>query len=81
MSRNYKFSDPEQTYFVSFATVFWIDVFLRNLYRDILWDSIKYCQRVKGLDVYAWSIMSNHVHLIIGTHKNKLEDIIQDLKK
>jgi hypothetical protein len=30
MSRNYKFKDPEGIYFVSFATVHWIDVFVEE---------------------------------------------------
>ena len=81
MSRNYKFRDQDQPYFVSFATVFWIDVFTRNTYRDILLDSIRYCQQHKGLELYAWCIMSNHVHLIIGTTDKKMEDILRDLKK
>lgn len=43
--------------------------------------SIKYCQQHKGLQVYAWCIMTSHVHLIIGTDgSNDLQDIIRDLK-
>jgi len=34
-----------------------------------------------GLEVYAWCIMSNHVHLIIGTEKDSMESILRDLKK
>lgn len=30
MSRNYKFRNPEELYFVSFAVVFWLDVFTRT---------------------------------------------------
>jgi len=40
MSRNYKFHDQSKTSFVSFATVYWIDVFIRAVYKDILVDSI-----------------------------------------
>ena len=62
MSRNYKFNNPEGVYFVSFAVVEWIDVFTRNEYKDILLDSLRYCQQEKGMEIYAWCIMSNHVH-------------------
>ena len=68
-------------YFVSFAVVYWIDLFIRNEYKNILLESWKYCQSKKGLDLYAWIIMSSHVHLIIGSHENKLEDIMRDMKK
>ena len=48
MSRNYKFHNPERAYFVSFAVVEWLDVFTRNEYKDILVDSLEYCQKEKG---------------------------------
>jgi putative transposase len=81
MSRNYKFHDQEKPYFISFATVYWLDVFIRSDYKDILVDSINYCIKEKGLVVYAWIIMSSHVHMIIGTRKEKMQDIVRDLKK
>jgi hypothetical protein len=36
MSRAYKFHNPEGMYFVTFATVGWIDVFTREIYKDTL---------------------------------------------
>ena len=80
MSRKYKFLDQEKPYFVSFAVVHWIDLFIRNEYKDILLDSLSFCQREKGLIVYAWCIMTSHVHLIIGTRKNPMQDILRDFK-
>ncbi|MBK8671928.1 MAG: hypothetical protein IPN93_02760 [Bacteroidetes bacterium] len=47
MSRKYKFKDNEKLYFVSFAVVGWIDLFIRNEYKEILVESIKYCQQNK----------------------------------
>lgn len=64
MSRNYKFHNPEGLYFVSFAVVDWLDVFTRNEYKDILIDSLSYCQKHKGMEIFAWCIMTNHVHLV-----------------
>lgn len=81
MSRNYKFRDQQKLYFVSFATVNWIDVFIRRQYKDIFVDSLQYCQKNKGLELYAWCIMTSHVHLIIGTTGQKMEDIMRDLKR
>ena len=80
MSRKYKFHNQEKPYFVSFATVNWIDVFTRRIYKDILIDSINYCIENKGLIVYGWCIMTNHLHLIIGTKNNPMQDILRDLK-
>ena len=57
MSRAYKFQNPDGLYFVSFATIGWIDVFTRECYRNIVIDSLKYCQQSKGLELYAWCLM------------------------
>lgn len=81
MSRKYKFRNPEGIYFVSFATVNWIDVFTRAEYKDIIVESLNYCIDNKGLRVYAWVIMSNHLHLVVATQQEPLENIIRDLKK
>ena len=81
MSRKYKFRNPEALCFVTFTTVNWIDVFTRSLYKDIVVESLNYCIKNKGLIVYAWVIMSNHVHLVIERRSVALEDVLQDLKK
>jgi putative transposase len=81
MSTKYKFNDQDQLYFVSFAIVNWIDLFIRNEYKDIVTDSWKYCQTNKGLEIYAWCIMTSHIHMIVGTHGEKLENIMRDMKK
>jgi len=81
MSRKYKFHDNDKLYFISFATVHWIDVFVREEYMEIIIESWKHCQEKKGLEIYGWCIMPSHVHMIIGSKKNKLEDIIRDMKK
>lgn len=81
MSRKYKFTDQSQQYFVTFAVVYWIDLFIREEYNKILLDSWDYCIKNKGMELYAWCIMSSHVHLIIGTKGDKLENIMRDMKK
>lgn len=81
MSRNYKFYNENGIYLVSFATVNWIDVFTRPEYKDILVNSINYCIKNKGLEVFAWVIMTNHVHMVVRTQSTPLEDIFRDLKK
>ena len=82
MSTKYKFYNPEGIYFVSFAVVGWIDVFTRQVYRDLLLESLVFCQKEKGLKIHAWIIMSNHVHLIIRKNGiQKVENIMRDLKK
>ena len=82
MSRNYKFHNPDGVYFVSFAVVEWLDVFTKNEYKDIIIDSLQYCQKEKGMEVFAWCIMTNHVHLIFRSVKGqKPELLLGDFKR
>ena len=82
MSEKYKIRNQDEQYFITFAIVGWIDVFTRQDYVHILLDSIRFCQKEKGLEVYAWCIMSNHVHMIVGrSGPHAIEHIIRDLKK
>ncbi len=64
MSRKYKFLNKEGLYFVSFATVYWLDVFVRDIYFDLVVRSLDYCRKEKGMEIYAWCVMTSHVHLI-----------------
>ena len=68
-------------YFVSFGVVGWVDVFTRQDYRDIVIMSLQYCQSEKGLVIYGWCVMSNHVHLIISAKENNVSDVLGDFKK
>ncbi|MBA9078984.1 REP-associated tyrosine transposase [Rufibacter quisquiliarum] len=82
MSEKYKANNPDKIYFVTFAVVQWVDAFTRREYKDILVDSLQYCQKEKGLIIYAWCIMTNHLHLALGTDgKLPLADIMRDFKK
>jgi REP element-mobilizing transposase RayT len=82
MSRKYKINDQQKLYFLTFAVVRWIAVFTRKEYKDILIESLRFCQKHKGLELYAFCIMPNHVHLIARAQEGKkLSDILRDLKK
>jgi putative transposase len=81
MAYEYRIKDQHAVYFITSTVHQWTDVFTRKDYVDILIESLKFCQREKGLKIYAWVIMSNHLHLIIQSDKVPLSDIIRDLKK
>lgn len=78
----YHITDQNATYFLTFTVVEWIDVFTRKDYKLAFVDSLNYCIENKGLECFAWVIMSNHVHLIVrAVPPARLSDIIRDLKK
>ncbi len=81
MSEKYKFNDPEGMYFVTMATVGWVDVFTRPELKQIVINSLRYCQKEKGLVINAWCLMSSHLHMIVRTDKDPLYGIIRDFKK
>lgn len=70
MSSKYKFSDREGIYFVTATVVDWVDVFTRDVYRDIQLDSFRFCQEKQGLHVHAWVLMPNHFHMICSFWEN-----------
>ncbi len=82
MSSKYKFNNADGIFFVSAAVVFWMDVFVRRIYKDIFTESLTHCINNKGLAVHAWVLMPSHFHLIISRKcETKLEDIMRDFKK
>jgi putative transposase len=77
----HKIRDKKQAHFLTFTVVDWVDVFSRQMYRDILLDSFRYCQREKGLLPHCWCVMTNHVHIIASAKHENLSDIVRDFKK
>lgn len=78
----YVIKNQNALHFVTFTVVAWIDVFTRNAYKKEIVDSLNYCIDKKGLEVYAWCLMSNHLHLIISAKEGfRISDIIRDFKK
>ncbi len=67
MSRKYKFHDNDKLYFISFAVISWVDLFIRNEYKEIIIRSFLHCVQHKSMELYAYCIMTSHVHMIIGS--------------
>ena len=82
MPSKYIISDHQSPHFITFATIQWVDALSRPHYKDLIVNSLRYCQQEKGLILYAYVIMSNHVHLIAAAKEDyNLSDILRDLKK
>lgn len=79
MSTGYKITG-DGLFYLTFQIVGWVDIFTRKIYRDITIDSMKYCQQHKGLILFAYVIMSNHIHLLDQSETGNLSDIICDFK-
>jgi len=78
----YKIRDQHGMNYLTFTVVDWIDVFTRVEYKNIIIESLKHCQEKKGLKIYAYVLMTNHMHLVVrAADKFPLSDIIRDFKK
>ena len=64
MSTKYKVNDNSKPYYITTTIVGWVDVFTREVQKERLVESLKYCQESKGLIIYAWCLMTNHLHMI-----------------
>jgi putative transposase len=74
-------------YFMTFTVRNWYYIFDRHNRFKILEDSFVYCQKYKGLKIYAFVFMLNHIHFIasapdlIGTIRDMKGFLSRELKK
>lgn len=60
----------------------WADVFTRTNHKDAVIAGLKYCIKNKGLVVFAYCLMTNHLHLIANCESPYLlKDVMRDFKK
>ncbi|MFV8333673.1 REP-associated tyrosine transposase [Flavobacterium sp. GSP14] len=81
MSEGYKIRDQTLPHFITFTVVDWIDVFTRQTYKDVIIESLDYCIQNKGMILYGYVLMSNHIHMLIQSQEATLSDLIRDFKK
>lgn len=61
----YRIDDQQGVYFLTFTVVGWVDVFVRSAYKQLVMDALRFYQDKDGLQVYAFVLMTNHMHLIV----------------
>lgn len=81
MPHAYQIHKQDAAYFLTLTAVEWLDVFMRREQKLVLCDSLNYCIDKKGLEVFAYVIMSTHMHMIVRSKFDNLSDIIRDFKK
>jgi REP element-mobilizing transposase RayT len=81
MSEKYKICDNEKPYFITMTVVGWIDIFTRPNHKNLIVNSLKYCIEKKGLVIFAWCLMTNHLHMICRAEgEYSLSGILRDFK-
>ena len=78
----YFIRDQNAIYFITPTIVNWLDVFVRQEYKYTIVDSLNYCVDNKGLNIYAWCLMTSHLHLVASARDGyRMSDILRDFKK
>ena len=81
MSKNNKsYEHPYISHFITLNVVDWVDIFIRPVYKQIIVHSLNHFITTKGLNVYAWCLMSNHLHLIANAEGHTLPEIEKEFK-
>lgn len=81
-SENYTIEDQHAVYFLTFTVTDWVDVYTRPVYNNIIPEALTYCRTNKGLKLYAWCLMTNHLHLVCQTESTfRMTDFIRDFKQ
>ncbi len=62
--------NKEGMYFVSFATINWIDIFVRQQYFELICESLNYCIKEKGMVIYCYCIIPSHIYLIFSDNNS-----------
>jgi putative transposase len=67
---------------MTMTVVGWADVFTRKNHKDAIIAALKYSCENKGLKIFAYCLMTNHLHLIANCDEPYLlKDTIRDFKK
>ncbi|MEO0573309.1 MAG: transposase [Bacteroidota bacterium] len=70
------------SYYMTLTAVDWADVFTRKNHKQAIIESLRYCIAHKGLNLYAYCLMTNHLHLVANCDEPfQLSDTIRDFKR
>lgn len=73
----YKIRDQSKPNYITFTVVGWVDIFTRQVDIDIIIENLNYCIKEKGMIVFGYVIMSNHIHLILQSKENRFAQVQQ----
>jgi len=81
MSDKYKITDKTKAYFITLTIVDWIAIFIRKNQKFAIVNSLDYCCKNKGLTIFGYVLMPNHLHMICRADGAlTLVEILRDFK-
>jgi putative transposase len=70
------------TYFMTMTIVDWGKVFKEEKFFEIILESFQFYSKKSGLNIYAYRIMTNHIHLVANCDSGfELKDVIRNFKR
>lgn len=79
MRSRYRIHDSGSAHFVTSTIVEWIPVFTEKAYCDVVTASLAFCRKEKGLRLYAYAVLDNHLHLLVES--TDLGQVLQSFKR
>lgn len=74
--------DQHACHYITFNTVDWVDVFIKPVYKYIITETLNDFIALRGLTVYAWCLMTNHLHMLLKAKNGTgLSMIERDFKR
>ncbi|MFT4968758.1 MAG: putative transposase [Chitinophagales bacterium] len=70
----------DDLYFITLTIVDWINLFDKLEYKDIIVRNLAYCIKNEHLKIYAYVIMSNHLHMICSRGEKDLNELLGRFK-
>lgn len=81
MTEKYPIVEPQGCYSLTLNAIDRVDIFIRPFFKQIIVESLNYFIEKKGLIVYGWCLMTNHLHLFVKPKDGlDLSTIISDFK-
>ncbi len=82
MLDRFRARDKSKTYFVTLTVTDKLFVFATDYHKLVIVDSLCYCQKQLGLEINAWCLMGNHLHMLCSVKGEfDLPTIIQRFKR
>ena len=70
----------DELYFITIAVVSWQPVFIRREYSEHVMTCLRHCRDRKGLEIYAYVLMPNHLHAVVRSGGRPLAATMRDVK-
>jgi REP element-mobilizing transposase RayT len=74
------FNEASGCYFITFNITNWVDVFIKPVYKQIIIHTLNHFIEHKDIRIYAWCLMSNHLHLVAKSNKGSIGEFEKEFK-